>query len=109
MYFPLSKQTRRFMAQAKTTTTDAKGRMVPTWNDTVPFKGFLADSTAEQIERWSQTQHPVTHTIVAKGQPMAKEDERLKMDGRLFYIQRIENPGGYNLWTLYHCEERKDA
>lgn len=93
-------------------TLNTRGREVNRWLPTDPiirFQGAKAAASPEEIERYRQMQHPITHSITAQGAPQAIVGDRLKTDdGKYLYIQGVETPGGLNLWTIYQCEERPD-
>jgi hypothetical protein len=91
---------------------NTRGREVNKWQAADPlirFQGIKADASPENIERYRQAQHPITHSISVQGAPQAVTGDRLKTDdNKYLYIQGIETPGGLNLWTIYQCEERPD-
>lgn len=69
----------------------------------------MGDAKPEDISRWSQQQHPVTHTLVARGSPKAGGGDLLVRDNtRAFFVRGINNVGDLELWTVYYVEERKD-
>ena len=76
--------------------------------ETRTLKGCLADANDGDRERWKQLQHPITHTIVQRGQPRAKQDDRLILGERVFLIHAIDNCGGLGVSTIYYAEERAD-
>jgi len=88
---------------------NTRGRQAASWVDAGTAEAVLADASPTEQLRWKQVQRPVTHSITAKGAPQAKPGDRLVFNNRHFYVQGVENPGGLGLWTIYHCEERKDA
>lgn len=91
---------------------DSKGRVTTGYRDSDEKKlihGILAQATPQEKARWEQIQHPITHTIVQKGEPKAKEKDMLTHDGRKFYIQGVDEPGELGLATIYYAEERYDV
>ena len=70
--------------------------------------GCLADSTDGDRERWKQLQHPITHTIVQRGGPLAKQEDRLILGERVFLIHAVDDCGGLGISTIYYAEERSD-
>ena len=75
--------------------------------------GFLTNATPTEQEQWKQKGHPVTHKIV-QPLPMARDvqvvpGDFLCLEGRLFTIQSIRNPGELNHFNVYYCEERCDV
>jgi hypothetical protein len=98
-----------FAHERKTGGVGGRGRATAGYSAVGTIMGTLADASETTREQYRQLQHPVSHTIVSDGSPAAKEGDRLVLGGnRYFYIQGIENPGGFNIKTLYQCEERQD-
>lgn len=88
----------------------AGGRPQHTYKDMdVVLSGVLAEADNRQMERFKQLQHPVTHTIVQKGSPLAKEMDKLVLGERVFFVQGVDEPGALGICTIYYVEERKDA
>lgn len=73
------------------------------------LRGCLADATREDRERWGQLQHPITHTIVQRGRPKAKAENKLVLGERVFIIHAVDDCGGLGLTTIYYAEERMDV
>ena len=73
------------------------------------LRGCLADATREDQERWGQLQHPITHTIVQRGRPKAKAENKLVLGERVFIIHAVDDCGGLGLTTIYYAEERMDV
>ena len=73
------------------------------------LRGCLADATREDRERWGQLQHPITHTIVQRGRPKAKAENKLVLGERVFIIRAVDDCGGLGLTTIYFVEERMDV
>lgn len=73
------------------------------------LKGALADATTADKERWSQLQHPITHTIVQAGAPKAKAEDKLVLGDRIFLIHAVDDCGGAGITTIYYAEERMDV
>ncbi len=72
------------------------------------LKGCLADASENDRERWKQLQHPITHTIVQRGLPLAKEEDRLILGDRVFIVHAVDDCGSLGITTIYYAEERKD-
>lgn len=70
--------------------------------------GVLSATSPEEKEKWSTTEHPVTHKIVQQGRDnIAKEGDILVLNDLYYYVRRKpRNPGGLNHFTVYFCEER---
>ncbi len=75
------------------------------------IRAVLAAAKPEEIERWRQLEHPVTHKIIQQGTaPFGIRAGDSLVRGEKRYIIQTEpyNPGGLNHWTIYYCEERGD-
>lgn len=73
------------------------------------FLGVLAGAQPNEIERFRQLEHPITHTITHKGHPKAQEGDRLIHGSRIFYVQGVDDPGELGAWAIYYAEERSDV
>ncbi len=74
-------------------------------------KAVLAAAKPEEIERWRQLQHPVTHKIIQQGVPPfeIRPGDCFKRGEKRYIVQKEPyNPGGLNHWAIYYCEERSD-
>lgn len=74
---------------------------------------ILSVAKPEEIERFSQIGVKVTHTIIQRGTPVAKEQDvfALAKNGkktRWFRVQSVHNKGELDIDTVYYCEERND-
>lgn len=88
----------------------AHGRFASGYEDRgESLNGSLAEAKPEEIERFRQIGHPVSHTIVQRGRRVAAEGDRLRRNGCFYYVQGVDDPGGLGLWTIYYAEERRDA
>lgn len=91
----------------------ASGRI--TMNGAGPIgeiKAILAAAKPEEIERWRQLEHPVTHKIIQQGvAPFEIKPGDYIVRGEKRYIVQTApyNPGDLNHWTIYYCDERSDA
>ncbi len=75
------------------------------------IKAVLAAAKPEEIERWRQLQHPVTHKIIQQGVPPfeVRPGDCFKRGEKRYIVQTAPyNPGGLNHWIIYYCEERRD-
>lgn len=73
------------------------------------LSGVLADATEQQKETYSTSDHIVTHTITQPGIPIAKRNDRLILEDRVFYIVNVDDTGSLGVATLYYAEERSDV
>ncbi len=73
------------------------------------LRGSLADASPKEIERCGQRKHPITHTVVEYGMPVAKPDDKLILGNRVFLIQEVDSAGDLGIATIYYVEERDDV
>lgn len=76
------------------------------------IKAVLAAAKPEEIERWRQLEHPVTHKIIQQGVPPfeIRPGDSIRHGSRRYIVQTAPyNPGGINHWTIYYCDERSDV
>ena len=81
------------------------------------FKGtlraILAVAKPEERLRYNQLGVNVTHTLLQRGMPQAKEQDVVALvrngtETRRFRIQTVHNKGTMDIHTVYYCEERSD-
>ena len=100
-----------FIIETNTEAVGAFGRPKPNYSQDEKrlLLGCLADASENDRERWKQLQHPITHTIVQRGTPKAKPEDRLILGERVFIIRAVDDCGGLGLTTIYFAEERMDV
>jgi hypothetical protein len=99
-----------FIIEPMTREVNSKGRATTTY-DTQSRKilrGVIADADANDVARYSQTEHPCTHQIVQRGGEKAKPGDRLVRDHAYYYIAGVDNVGALGIATIYYVEERTD-
>lgn len=74
---------------------------------------ILSVAKPEEMERFSQIGVTVTHSIIQRGIPLAKEHDiialnKAGMETRWFRVQAVHNKGEMGIDTVYYCEERSD-
>lgn len=74
---------------------------------------ILAIATPEERESYRQKSVTVTHTIIQRGAPIAKENDifvlaKRGIETRKFRVQAVHNKGELDIDTVYYCEERND-
>ena len=77
------------------------------------FKCILSLASPGEKERFSQIGVTVTHSILQRGSPVAKEMDVLALvkngtETRRFRVQAVHNKGEMDIDTMYYCEERRD-
>lgn len=76
------------------------------------IRAVLAAAKPEEIERWRQLEHPVTHKIIQHGTApfgIRAGDSLVRGEKRYIVQAAPYNPSGINHWTIYYCEERSDV
>lgn len=91
----------------------ASGRVISNGAESLGvIRATLAAAKPEEIQRWHQLEHPVSHKIIQQGTAAfeIKPGDSL-VDGERRYIVQTTpyNPGGLNHWTIYYCNERSDV
>ena len=74
---------------------------------------ILSVAKPEERERFNQMGVTVTHSLIQRGSPIAKESDvfALNKNGketRWFRVQAVHNKGEMDIDTVYYCEERGD-
>lgn len=93
----------------------AKGRVGKTGEPQLKdsIRCILSVASHEERERFHQNGITVTHDILQRGLPIAKEQNILALvkrgkEVRWFRVQAIHNKGEMDIDTIYYCEERGD-
>lgn len=76
------------------------------------IRAVLAAAKPEEIERWRQLEHPVTHKIIQQGTPpfeIRPGDSFTRGDRRYIVQTAPYNVGDLGHWTIYYCDERSDV
>jgi hypothetical protein len=76
------------------------------------IRAILAQAKPEEIERWKQLNHPVTHKIIMQHRPPfdIRPGDIFERAGRRFNMQTLPyDPGDIGHWTIFYCDERSDA
>ena len=101
-----------FTVHTKSGGTTKTGRPIEgTYQKTdVTIYGMLTRAKQDEIEKWKQEGHPITHTITEFSAMKKANTGNLlvKVDGREFYVQGVKNPGDLNVTMIYYVEERFD-
>lgn len=74
---------------------------------------ILSVAKPEERERYNQIGVKVTHSIIQRGSPIAKEQDVFVLnkngkETRWFRVQAVHNKGEMDIDTVYYCEERGD-
>lgn len=108
----------KFVVKRANPGTSNSGRVKPgVYSTLYEFMGVLTSAQPKEQEQWRQIGHPVTHKVV-QPLPLSNKSEQgeqavagdfLCLNGRLFVIKGIRNPGELNHYNVYYCEERRDV
>jgi head-tail adaptor len=106
--FVPGQQIKTFDVYEQEETTDGKGRVTKTPKAVAfsSFSGTISQASQKEIDRWKQTGHPITHTIVIRGTCQAEAENILKLGTRKFYVQGKDDPSELNIFQIIYCEER---
>ena len=79
MYLRPGNLAKDFIIEQRSTSLSEIGRPKTAYQDdgNCMLKGVLAEADTRQKMRWEQLQHPITHTIVQTGKPMAEAEDKL--------------------------------
>lgn len=74
---------------------------------------ILSVASPQEQERFDQMGVKVTHDIIQRGSPLAKEGDIFALakhgtETRRFRVQAVHNKGELDIDTVYYCEERGD-
>jgi hypothetical protein len=108
MYLELAELTKNFIVEKKITDSSTNGRPKREYEISGLLNGTLTKANPKQQDIYRQLQHPITHTIVQKGEQKAKAEDRLINGSRKYYVQGVDDPGKLGLWTIYYVEEREN-
>ena len=75
------------------------------------IRGTLAQAKPEEVQRWRQLEHPVSHKIIMRKKPAfdVLPGDVLEYAGRRFYNTAVPyDVGGIGHFTIFYCNERTD-
>ena len=75
-------------------------------------RAILAQAKPEEIQRWRQLNHPITHKIIMQGKPPfeIRPGDTFERDGLRYYHQMTPyDVGDIGHWTIFYCDERTDV
>lgn len=103
-----------FKVYRQASETSDRGRIKPgKAEEQTEVKCILSTARPEEQQRYAQIGVTVTHTIIQRGAPVAKEQDifALLKGGiatRRFRVQAVHDKGEMGINTVYYCEERSD-
>jgi len=75
------------------------------------IRAILAQAKPEEVQRWRQLGHPITHKIIMQHKPSfdIRPGDIFERAGRRFYHQMTPyDIGDIGRWTIFYCSERAD-
>jgi hypothetical protein len=106
---------RPFTVLRRTGGTTANGRPTTTkLTEQGKILGIISQASQKEQEQWKQNGHPITHTIVQRGESggvMVTDVLELNVADkppRRFLVQGVHNPAELGHFTSYKVEERDD-
>ena len=110
MYLRPGNMFKDFQVERCTTLLSSTGRPMASYEveKDVVVRGCLADAEAHEVQRFAQLGHPISHTVVQYGRPIAKPDDRLRYGDRVFLVRAVDEAGSLGVCTIYSVEERGD-
>ena len=91
----------------------ASGRVISNGAEPIgEIRATLAAAKPEEIQRWRQLEHPVSHKIIQQWTAAfeVRPGDSLVCGERRYIVRTVPyNPGGLNHWTIYYCDERSDV
>jgi hypothetical protein len=75
-------------------------------------RAILAQAKPEEVQRWRQLNHPITHKIIMQHKAAfeIQPGDIFERDGKRYYHQMSPyNVGDIGHWTIFYCDERGDV
>jgi hypothetical protein len=107
LYCPIATFFDSFYVELKNTTVSNRGRIIRDHTETIKppdFTGVIGIANQKEVVKYLSLQHPISHTIVHDGSPLANIGDTLiqASNNYRYYIQSIET--ARNNWkTVYYC------
>ena len=78
------------------------------------LRAILAQARPEEIQRWRQLGHPVSHKVIMQHIPPFAVNAgyvfEQKSSGQRFYVSTLPyEPGGIGHWTIFYLNDRRDV
>jgi hypothetical protein len=104
---------REFSVLRPETRETARGRdIINEYSEVARIRAILAQAKPEEMERWRQLNHPVTHKIIMQRRPPLdiKPGDVFERDGRRFFnVAMPYDVGDLGHWVIFYCDERMDV
>lgn len=112
MHLP-GEELRHFRVLRPETRETARGRVVTNeFTEVGHITAILAQARPEEVVRWQQLEHPITHKIIMRCIPPFEvlSGDIFEREGRRFYMQaKPYDVGDIHHWMIFYCDERNDV
>lgn len=111
LFFMHGQQIKEFEIYRRKSNTDKKGRVSYSsgMEKIGKLQGSISSVGQKAINRWKQTEHPVTHTVAVRGACEAQAEDILILDGEKYYIQGKDDPAGLGFFQILYCEKKQEG
>jgi hypothetical protein len=75
------------------------------------IRGVMAQANSQEISKWQQLNHPITHKIIMSGKPAIdiRPDDVFEYGNRRFFNRAIPyDVGDLGHYLIFYCNERAD-
>ena len=108
LFFKPGEQKLGFRVYNRVALTDMMGRTTYSLKETGEAEVFGSISKVKQVEsdRFRQTEHPVSHTLVVEGTTKLKPGDVLARDGYRYYVQAKEDPSTLGIFEVIYLNRQ---
>jgi len=92
--------------------TNTGREVIGSYEEVGTLKAILAQATPEEVERWRQINHTVSHKLIMRHNPPVDvlPGDVFERNGRRFFHKTMPNdPGDLGHVNIFYCNERTDA
>jgi hypothetical protein len=95
-------------------TDNGRAGLVNQYTKLGSIDAVLAAAKPEEVQRWKQLNHPVSHKIIMQKNPPYEVKPgyvfKLTDTGQQFFVETLAyDPGGIGHWTIFYCTDRRDV
>lgn len=111
LFFIPGQQLKEFEVFRRKPNTDSKGRVSYSsgMEKIEELQGSISSTGQKTANRWKQTEHSVTHTVIVRGACQAKEEDILVLGNERYYIQGKNDPSGLGFFQILYCEKKLEG
>lgn len=108
LFFMPGQQIKEFEIYRRKSSTDNKGRVSYSggMEKIGELQGSISSAGQKTVNRWKQTEHTVTHTVIVRGTCEAQPEDILAFNHEKYYIQGKTNPAGLGFFEILYCEKK---